>query len=247
MRRVWNTPTGEYSRLYADIARQSHCLIAGATGSGKSVVINGIIHSLLFKAPCDVGFILIDPKRVELATYSDLPHTIAHAKGFNPESWKKALYHADSIMDCRYSEMERKRQKMYHGSDIYVVIDEYATIAKAGGIECYKAILRLTSEGRAAKVHVIMATQVPKADIIRTEIRENFTARLCLRCNTKAQSRVLMDVSGCECLPLYGYGYYITPRGKELYRLPYTQESDIDRLVTYWTGKQGRGRIAIFG
>lgn len=247
MKRVWNTPAGEYSRLYADIAKQPHCLIAGATGSGKSVVINGIIHSLLFKAPCDVGFILIDPKRVELAPYADLPHTIAHAKGFNPDAWKMALNHAVNIMDCRYTEMERKRKKLYNGSDIYVVIDEYATIAKAGGIDCYRSILRLTSEGRAAKVHVIMATQVPKADIIRTEIRENMTARICLRCNTKAESRVLMDMSGCERLPQYGYGYYITPYGKELYTLPYTQESDIDRLVTYWTGKQGRGRITFFG
>lgn len=247
MIREWNTPGGKYSRLYADMLKQHHVLIAGATGSGKSVVINGIIQAALFNAPCRVGFILIDPKRVELAQYSDLPHTIAHAKGYNPKAWIDALTQAVNIMDARYKEMERKREKLYNGSDIYVIIDEWANVYKNGGDACYKAIMRLTSEGRAARVHVIMATQVPKANIIPTEIRENMSARLCLRCNTKQESRVLMDVSGCENLPQYGFGYYITPNGKELYKLPMIAQSEIDRLIEHWTGRAGRGRLKLFG
>lgn len=246
MQRVWTTPGGEYSRLYADMLSQHHVLIAGATGSGKSVVINGIIQAALMNAPCKVGFILIDPKRVELAQYADLPHTITHAKGFDPVSWLRALTQAVNIMDARYKEMERKREKLYNGSDIYVIIDEWANVYKNGGKDCYKAVMRLTSEGRAARVHVILATQVPKANIIPTEIRENFTARLCLRCNSKAESRVLMDISGCENLPQYGFGYYITPTGKDLYKLPMIPENELNRLVTYWTGKAGRGKLKLF-
>ena len=247
MRRTWTTPAGEYSRLYGDMLKQHHVLIAGATGSGKSVAINGIIHAAMYKAPCDVGFILIDPKRVELAPYADLPHTITHAKGFDPKAWQAALTQAVNIMDARYKEMERKRQKMYTGSDIYVIIDEWANVYKNGGRDCYKAVMRLTSEGRAARVHCIIATQVPKATIIPTEVRENMSARLCLRCNTKTESRVLMDVSGCEKLPQYGFGYYLTPCGNDLYKIPMASDSDIDRLIEYWTGRQGRGRLKLFG
>jgi S-DNA-T family DNA segregation ATPase FtsK/SpoIIIE len=234
MYQTWNTPDITYSRLYADMLQQIHILIAGSTGSGKSTVINGMIHAALKDSPARVGFILIDPKRVELAPYANLPHTIAHAKGFDPKAWTAALMQAVSIMDARYAEMERKRQKMYDGSDIYVIIDEWANVYKNGGAACYRAVMRLTSEGRAARVHVILATQVPKANVIPTEIRENFTARLCLRCNTKAESRVLMDVAGCENLPQYGFGYYITPRGKDLYTLPMVEETELQRVIDHW-------------
>lgn len=240
MYQTWTTPAGEHSRLYLDIAQQSHVLIAGATGSGKSVIINGIIHTILFNSPAKARFILIDPKRVELAAYANLPHTITHAKGFNPDAWRDALQKAVDIMDARYMEMERKRQKLYNGSDIYVIIDEYATIAKAGGRDCYKLLLRLVSEGRAARVHCIIATQVPKADIIRTEIRENMTARVCLHCNTKTESRVLMDQSGCETLPQYGFGYYVKPGNSTLYKIPMVEQSELDRIVNHWTHAKPR-------
>ena len=249
MRKTYTTPAGEYfgeySPLYLDMAKQPHCLIAGATGSGKSTVINGILNAILYNcAPCRAAFILIDPKRVELAACAGLPHTVAHARGYNPEKWLQALQYACMLMDRRYMDMEKRRIKMYDGPDIYVIIDEWANVYKSGGAACYKAVLRLISEGRAARVHVIAATQVPKASIIPTEIRENFTARVCMRCNTKAQSRVLMDVDGCERLPEYGYGFYITPRGKDLYKLPLIDEIYTDRLIAYWEGPAGKGRIA---
>ena len=234
MHKVWTTPAGKRSILYTEMAKQHHLLIAGATGSGKSVVINGIIHALLFHSPASVQFILIDPKRVELAEYANLPHTIAHAKGFNPDGWRKALAQAVSIMDSRYQEMERKHQRMYDGSDIYVIIDEWANVYKNGGKDCYKAVLRITSEGRAARVHLLMATQVPKANIIPTELRENFPARLCLRCNTKAESRVLMDMTGCEQLTEYGQGFYITPHGIELRDLTMIQDENREQIIDYW-------------
>ena len=243
MYQTWNTPEITYSSLYADMLNQLHVLIAGATGSGKSVVINCIIHAALKDSPARVGFILIDPKRVELAPYADLPHTISYAKGFDPKAWTAALTQAVNIMDARYTEMERKHQRLYTGRDIYVIIDEWANVYKNGGAACYKAVMRLTSEGRAARVHCIIATQVPKATIIPTEVRENMSARLCLRCNTKAESRVLMDVAGCEDLPQYGYGYYITPRGKDLYELPMIEETELQRVIDHWTHTRPRRHL----
>ena len=242
MIKEWTPPVGEVYTLFEDMLAQDHLLVAGATGSGKSVLINGLMATAMYNSPAAVRFILIDPKRVELAEYADLPHTLAHAAGFNPDAWRKALQYAVSIMDARYAEMERKRLRKYVGSDVYVVIDEWANVYKNGGPACYKAVLRLISEGRAARINVIMATQVPKATIIPTEIRENFAARVCLRTNNAAQSRVVMDENGCEGLPRHGFGFYVKPEGTDLYKLPYIQDNERHALIEYWM-KNGKPRI----
>ena len=224
--------------LFTDVLKQPHTLIAGCQGSGKSVVINGLISTLLYRLPVDrqrgAQLILIDPKRVELAAYKDMPHTLAHAAGFNPDAWLSALQRAVSIMDSRYAYMEKHGLKKYDRGDLYVVIDEWANVYKNGGKDAYKAVLRLTSEGRAARVHLIMATQVPKATIIPTEIRENFDARICLRTANAVQSRVIMEESGCEDLPRYGNGYYVNPEGTTLYRIPYVTDDQIQALLDWW-------------
>ena len=256
----YTAPTGKVWDLFEDMLNQPHLLIAGATGSGKSVAINGLLNTLLYRLPTDEGrddgpdgaqFILIDPKRVELAAYAELPHTLAHAAGFNPTAWLEALNKAVKIMDDRYCYMERKRIKMYDKGDLYVVIDEWANVYKNGGKEAYRAVLRLISEGRAAKVHLIMATQVPKANIIPTEIRENFSARLCLFTNNAAQSRVIMDENGCEDLPDpktagYAQGFYVLP-GKgnnQLCTIPYVKEDEINRNID-WCLNQMKHRKSV--
>lgn len=238
------TPPGSVWPLFEDALKQAHLLIAGATGSGKSVVINGLIDTLMYRLPfdCDDGasLILIDPKKVELSQYKNLPHTLSHAAGYDPDAWVKALQSAVNIMDSRYNSMAKKNQRLYTGSDIYVVIDEWASIYKSvRGKECYRLLMRLTSEGRAAKVHVILATQVPKANIIPTEIRENFAARLCLRTANSIQSRVIMEANGCEDLPRYGQGYYVTPEENTLYNIPYVQENEIEQNLMWWKNQVG--------
>ena len=251
---IWEAPRGTAYNLFLDAAEQPHLLIAGATGSGKSVLINGIINTLLYRVPCDVKdgaqFILIDPKRVELAAYKHLPHTLEHAAGFNPSAWNDALSSAVSIMDRRYSRMEEVGLKKYDRGDLYVVIDEWAAVYKNGGGSAYKSVLRLISEGRAARVHVIMATQVPKANIIPTEIRENFSARFCLFTNNAQQSRVIMDANGCEDLPDprtagYALGYYVLPgkNNNKLYQIPYVQDSEIEQNIAWWNEQKRKNGI----
>lgn len=248
---TYTRPSGTYYKLFEDMTRQPHLLIAGATGSGKSVAINGIISTLMYRFPNGntektAKLILIDPKKVELAAYASLPHTLMHADGFAPEKWLEALDMAVRIMDERYTEMKRQRVKEYRGGDVYVIIDEWANVFKNGGKPCYKAVLRLISEGRAAHVHVIMATQVPKADIIPTEIRENFSARLCLRTNNSVQSRVIMEENGCEALPRFGQGYYVKPEGTELWKIPYVQQEELDRQINWWE-KQRLNNVPVLG
>jgi S-DNA-T family DNA segregation ATPase FtsK/SpoIIIE len=254
--RTLTAPTGQVCDLFEDMLSQPHLLIAGATGSGKSVAINGLLNTLLYRLPFDqsrtdgpdgVQFILIDPKRVELAAYAKLPHTLAHAAGFNPSAWLEALNRAVRIMDDRYSYMERKHMKIYDRGDLYVVIDEWANVYKNGGKDAYKAVLRLISEGRAARVHLLMATQVPKAEIIPTEIRENFSARLCLFTNNAAQSRVIMDENGCENLPDpktagYAQGFYVLPgKGNNtLCTIPYVRDDEINRNIAWWMNQVKR-------
>lgn len=244
---TYTTPGGTSSALFCDILSQPHTLIAGATGSGKSVVMNGLICNALLRLPGrqadGSALILIDPKRVEFADYADLPHTLYHAAGQAPDKWLSALRIAVNLMDQRYTEMEQRRLREFDGGDIYVFIDEWASInsrfnPRRG--ECVSALLRLVSEGRAAKVHVIMATQVPKSNIIPTEIRDNFVARLALMTENKLQSRVIIDRSGCETLPSpkragKAYGYYCLPGNDvTLYELPYTGQDEIDRITQHW-------------
>lgn len=233
MYNVWNIPGGTYSRLYDELLSKPHVLVAGATGSGKSIVVNGLIYTALYRTPGKARFILIDPKRVELKDYAALPHTITHAAGHNPAAWEKALKTACDIMDSRYNSM---RGKQYDGSDIYVIIDEFADIKKSGGRNCYNMVLRLLSEGRAAKVHCIIATQVPNAQILPTECRGNISYRIALRTQNKTESRIIMDCAGCEDLPDFGYGYYVKPgrNGLQLYKIPYTDQKEIERLIDFW-------------
>lgn len=235
---TYTSPTGMVETLFLDVLNQPHTLIAGCQGSGKSVVINGLIDTLMYRLPFDQSggaqMILIDPKRVELAAYKNLPHTLAHAAGFNPDAWLSALQKAVKIMDSRYSYMEKKGLKKYDRGDLYVVIDEWANVYKNGGKDAYKAVLRLTSEGRAARVHLIMATQVPKANIIPTEIRENFDSRICLRTANAVQSRVIMEECGCEDLPRYGQGYFVKPEGTDLYNIPYIKDDEIQKNLDWW-------------
>ena len=244
----YTSPTGKAWTLFMDMLSQPHLLIAGATGSGKSVVINGLIDTLMYRLPFDKAdgaqLILIDPKKVELSQYKFLPHTLAHAAGYDPDAWVSALQRAVSIMDSRYNAMAKHGLKMYTGADLFVVIDEWASIYKSvKGKECYRLLMRLTSEGRAARVHVILATQVPKATIIPTEIRENFAARLCLRTANSIQSRVIMEQDGCESLPRYGQGFYVTPEGNLLYEIPYVKEDEINRNLSWWNDQMRQNHM----
>lgn len=238
------TPTGRTESLFEDMLKQPHLLIAGASGSGKSVAIHGLMQAVMHRLPTPsvedgAQLILVDPKRVELADYADLPHTIATARGFCPERWRDVLQMAVRIMDARYSQMESRRERLFSGGDLYVIIDEWAAVISNDlhGRPCEKAVQRLSCEGRAAKVHLILATQTPKAEILPTRIRCNLDWKLALRTDKASDSRIIMDRNGCEDLPTYGQGYYVKPGSCVRYKIPFTDQAETDRLVRHWANQ----------
>ena len=233
MQRTYTTPSGRVYSLYKSMLDQPHLLIAGATGSGKSVVINGIISTALYRSPAAVRFILIDPKRVELVEYADLPHTLYYAS--EPADMVKGLQFAMQTVEARYKAMQSRRERKYSGGAVYVVIDELADLMTTNRRQVEPLIQRLCQVGRAANVHVIAATQCPLSAVIPTPIKVNFDSRVALRTRSRQDSRNILERPGCETLPRYGQGYYMTPEGLTLYNIPMIPDADRQRLVAYWT------------
>ena len=234
--RARKTPGGNVYALFDDMALQPHLLIAGATGSGKSVVVNGIVYNLLHKGPVSDGLILIDPKRVELVQYADTPHCIQYAS--EPADMVKALQAAIRITESRYLEMQKQRVRKYSGGDVYIIIDELADLMTTNKRQVQPLLQRLCQIGRAAKVHVIACTQCPLAKVIPTEIKVNFDARVGLRTRSAQDSRNILGMTGCEVLPRYGQGYYMTPEGINLWRIPMYSDEQLDQIVSWWTTSQ---------
>jgi S-DNA-T family DNA segregation ATPase FtsK/SpoIIIE len=211
---------------------QNRLLIAGATGSGKSVVVNGIIYNGMYSSPDEFQMILIDPKRVELVAYKDIPHTVAYAS--EPADMVKALQTALKITENRYTEMQAARVKKYSGAHLYVIIDELADLMTTNRKQVQPLIQRLCQIGRAARVHVIAATQCPLAAVIPTPIKVNFDSRVGLRTRSAQDSRNILGATGCETLPRYGKCYYMTAAGTELLNVPMYTDDEIAELLDYW-------------
>ena len=234
---TYRTPGGETLQLYLDILHQPHTLIAGASGSGKSVAINGIISALAkSSSPAKSELVLIDPKRVELSVWKKLPHTIQVAT--EPDDIISTLQAVLRVIDDRYRYCERQSLKFFPGAALYVIIDELADLMLTMR-ECKPLLQRILQIGRAAAVHVIAATQCPLASVIPTAIKCNFSAVLGLRTATAQQSRFLIATTGCETLPdpkREGKGYGFLRDGADLqkYSLHMYTDDDIQQLVNYW-------------
>ena len=236
----WITPGGSAPRLCLDILKQPHILIAGSTGSGKSVLINSVIYTALYNAPTHTQFILIDPKRVELVQYKDLPHSILYAS--EPEQITAALDAAIDIMERRYRTMQALRQRESTEKHIYIIIDELADMLTTQKRETLPQLQRLAQLGRAAHLHLIAATQRPTKDILSGQLKVNLDSRLALRCPTAQDSRNIIEVSGAETLPRIGYGYYLTPETMQPVKVPISKipDSDLAARVQHWEQQRRR-------
>lgn len=244
MQKTYTTPAGKIYRLYGDMLAQPHLLIAGATGSGKSVVINGIISTALYSSPASVRFILIDLKRVELSEYRRIPHILTYADDI-PDAIA-ALQSGLDIIETRYKDMQRRKLRTYDGSDVYIVIDELADLMTTAKREVTPMIQRLCQIGRAARVHVIAATQCPISAVIPTPIKVNFDSRVALRTRSAQDSRNILGLNGCEKLPRYGMGYYLTPDEFTLYQIPMIDDAERQRLIDHWTAQSRPGFFSRF-
>ena len=255
--KTWICPTGRISKLFADMLNQPHLLIAGTTGSGKSVLLNGLIATALYRPPLDVPdgaqFILIDPKGDELEDYEDLPHTLFYSNTLSGHI--KALQKATIIMEARNMltrdrrKKDRSVSKIFSGSDLYVIIDEWFDLISASiKSEATTYIQRLAAKGRSARVHLIVCTQTPLAKVLPTEIRCNFDARVGLRTRDAGQSKLILDSAkiGLDKLPAHGYGYYMRPIENEedtkkngIFPIPYIRQEEINALIDWWMAQDG--------
>ncbi len=230
----WYTPAGQASNNCLDMLKHPHLLIAGSTGSGKSVLINSLIYTALYKPPTECLFILIDPKRVELVEYKNLPHCLLYAS--EPKDIANAINKAVYFMEERYKRMQAAGIKKSTEADIYIIVDEFADLMTTQKHETLAPLQRLAQLGRAANIHLILATQRPTKDIVNGQIKVNMDSRVALRCPTAQDSRNIINVKGAELLPRFGYGFYLTPETMqpELIKITPTPSEELTARVRWW-------------
>ncbi|MDH4321518.1 MAG: DNA translocase FtsK 4TM domain-containing protein [Desulfobulbaceae bacterium] len=234
--------------VVANLAKMPHLLIAGATGAGKSVGINTIIGSILMKAtPAEVRLLLVDPKRIELSAYEDIPHLL-HPVVVDPKLASRALQWAVREMERRYQLMEEARVKSLAGYNevaevklplIVIVIDELADLMMVSSREVEDAVARLAQMARAAGMHLILATQRPSVDVLTGLIKANFPTRISFKVSSKIDSRTILDASGAEHLLGAGDMLFLPPGGNKLQRIhgAYISEKEIERIVDFLKGQ----------
>ena len=189
--------------LPESILTTPHALIAGATGCGKSVLLHHAICSALQKPVSAGELYLIDLKRgVELCEYEHLPHVARFAMDI--PSALEALDRAISIMERRLDAMRQQHQKLYPGRDLWIVIDELGFLLQSAKKQAMPKLTQISQQGRAAKVHLILATQNPSRASVPSTIQQNFTLKVALHCTTGIESRQVIGVSGAENLPKHG-------------------------------------------
>ncbi|MEF2229543.1 MAG: DNA translocase FtsK 4TM domain-containing protein [Pseudodesulfovibrio sp.] len=244
-----------------NLAKMPHLLVAGATGAGKSVGINGFLLSLLYKAgPDKVKLLLVDPKRIELAPYSELPHLV-HPVVTEMSMAKSALEWAVFEMDCRYQKMAQLGVRNIEGYNdkltqlgddlpeefeymkpmpyLVIVIDELADLMMTAAKEVEQCIVRLAQLARAAGIHLVLATQRPSVDVVTGLIKANFPTRISFFVTSKFDSRTILDAVGAE--RLLGRGDMLfKPSGGKLIRMhgAYVDETEIAQVVNFWKEHQ---------
>jgi S-DNA-T family DNA segregation ATPase FtsK/SpoIIIE len=249
----------------ADLATMPHLLIAGSTGSGKSVGLNAMLTGILYRAtPDDVRMIMVDPKRLELGMYEDIPHLMTPVV-VEPKKAANALRWAVREMEERYKTLaaygvrnieqfnRNVRAAMESGEKIedgkpnrplpfiVVVVDELADLMMVAGNEVEESICRLAQMARAVGIHLILATQRPSVDVITGLIKANLPARISFRVSSKIDSRTILDSNGAEQLLGKGDMLFLPPASSRHIRLhcPYISEQESARLASFLR-KQGK-------
>ncbi len=249
------TVSGE--NVMCDLTRMPHCIIAGATGSGKSVCINTIIMSIIMNStPDQTKLILVDPKKVELTPYSPLPHMIApviteSTGAYAALSWlvKEMQYRYDVLKQMGLRNIQsfnhRKRnleleeslkipipEKMYY---IVCIIDEFADLMMTSSTDLETPIARIAQMARAVGIHLILATQRPSREVITGLIKANFPTRLSFKVSSRINSQIILDENGAETLLGNGDMLFLPPGSHQLIRAQgvYIRDEDINKIINY--------------
>ncbi len=236
--------------VIADLTKMPHLLVAGATGSGKSVAINAFLCGLLLKhTPDELKFILIDPKMVEMIVYNHIPHllspVVTEVERVVPTlKWAtremERRYKIFARNACRnidsYRQLARKRADLEPMPYIVIVIDELADLMMMAADEVETYICRLAQMARATGIHLIIATQRPSVDVITGLIKANFPSRIAFAVTSQVDSRVILDMPGAEHLLGRGDMLYMAADSSKLVRIQgtYVADREVERIVEFW-------------
>ena len=237
--------------IVADLTKMPHLLIAGATGSGKSVCLNSIICCLMMNnTPDAVRFVMVDPKRVELVNYNSIPHLVSPVV-VDTEKAVMALRWLSAEMDIRYKrfsagkarnieDFNKNRQPSECMPYIIIVIDELADLMMAAYDEVEHALCRLAQLARATGIHLIVATQRPSVDVVTGLIKANFPTRMSFALTSQVDSRTIIDSAGAEKLLGRGDMLYMPQDASKPKRLQGTMvgDAEIERLVNFWANQR---------
>ncbi|MBI9076721.1 MAG: DNA translocase FtsK 4TM domain-containing protein [Desulfatibacillum sp.] len=252
----------------ADLAKMPHLLIAGATGSGKSVALNAMIASLLYKAsPDEVKLVMIDPKRIELSMFDGIPHLITPVVT-DVKKATNALYWAVNEMERRYKAMaevgarniggynqkvkailshkapllegEEKKKDPEYMPFVVVVIDELADLMMVASKDVESALQRLAQMARAAGIHLILATQRPSVDVLTGTIKANFPTRVSFQVSSRTDSRTILDSNGAETLLGMGDMLFLPPGAAKIKRMhgAFVSEGELERILAHVRSQQ---------
>ncbi|MDQ8046747.1 MAG: DNA translocase FtsK, partial [Solirubrobacteraceae bacterium] len=250
---VWLGKDVEGESIFVDLAKMPHLLVAGTTGAGKSACINGMLSSILLSAsPHDVRMVLVDPKQVELTPYESIPHLLTPVIT-SPKMAATALQNLVREMEARYSTMalsrtrgivELNRVRRERGEQefpyILCVIDELADLMMVAPGEVEDSIIRIAQKARAVGIHLVLATQSPRVDVITGMIKANVPSRIAFAVSSQTDSRVILDQNGAESLLGQGDMLFSPVGSPKLLRIQgaYIDEEQIEAITGYWR-KQG--------
>ena len=250
---VWLGKDVEGESIFVDLAKMPHLLVAGTTGAGKSACINGMLSSILLSAsPHDVRMVLVDPKQVELTPYESIPHLLTPVIT-SPKMAATALQNLVREMEARYSTMalsrtrgivELNRVRRERGEQefpyILCVIDELADLMMVAPGEVEDSIIRIAQKARAVGIHLVLATQSPRVDVITGMIKANVPSRIAFAVSSQTDSRVILDQNGAESLLGQGDMLFSAVGSARLQRIQgaYIDEEQIEQITGYWR-KQG--------
>ncbi len=235
----------------ADLTRMPHLLIAGATGSGKTVCLNSVVCCLLLhNSPDDVRFIMIDPKRVELVTFNGVPQLLAPVI-VDTDKAIKALRWLNQEMDSRYRQFAKAGARNIEGHNkdrapgeglpyLVLIIDELADLMMTASDEVEHALCRLAQLARATGIHLVVATQRPSVDVVTGLIKANFPTRISFAVTSQVDSRTILDMVGAEKLLGRGDMLYMPTEAGKPKRLQgsFVSDAEIERLVYFWGNQQ---------